>query len=106
MARAITSFPVPVSPWIRTVESVGATRSTCSSTDSRAALLPIICSNRRSSECRSLPGLSKAPTQDLPQAASCVGSLRQGGADAFQQDFVVERLGQELDRTRSQRLHP
>jgi len=31
----------PVSPWIRTVEPVGATCSTCSSTDSRAGLLPI-----------------------------------------------------------------
>jgi PAS domain S-box-containing protein len=46
--RAISSLPVPVSPWINTVESVGATRSTCSSTDSRATLLPMSCSNLRS----------------------------------------------------------
>ena len=32
MARAISSLPVPVSPWISTVESVGATVSTCFST--------------------------------------------------------------------------
>ena len=32
MARAISSLPVPVSPWINTVESVGATISTCFST--------------------------------------------------------------------------
>ena len=32
MARAISSFPVPVSPKIRTVESVGATFATCAST--------------------------------------------------------------------------
>ena len=28
MALAITSFPVPVSPWIKTAESTGATLST------------------------------------------------------------------------------
>src|SRR5580700_1966361 len=32
MALAINSFPVPVSPRISTVESVGATLSTCEST--------------------------------------------------------------------------
>src|SRR5262249_53871187 len=47
IARAISSLPVPVSPKTRTVESVGATRSTSASTDSRAGLLPIICSNLR-----------------------------------------------------------
>ena len=45
IACAISSLPVPVSPWIRTVESVGATRSTWSSIDSRAGLLPMTCSN-------------------------------------------------------------
>src|ERR1019366_5750397 len=48
---------------MRTVESVGATRSTCSSTTSRERLLPINCSNLRglwfwSSD----PNVSKAPT--------------------------------------------
>src|SRR6266403_1665731 len=66
MARAISSFPVPVSPWIRTVESVGATRSTCSSTASRAGLLPMTCSNLRGLRSGSPdPNLSKAPTEDL-----------------------------------------
>src|SRR5262249_7302409 len=45
MARAINSLPVPVSPRISTVESVGATCSTCVSTDSRAGLSPMIPSN-------------------------------------------------------------
>src|SRR5260370_34829077 len=45
MAPAISSLPVPVSPSIRTVESVGATRLTCSRTVSSGGLLPMICSN-------------------------------------------------------------
>src|SRR5260221_3514996 len=44
----MSSFPVPVSPSMRTVESVDATCFTCSRTDSRAALLPMIRSNLRS----------------------------------------------------------
>src|SRR5712692_3594914 len=48
MAWAINSLPVPVSPRTSTVESVGATRSTSASTDSRAGLLPMICSSLRS----------------------------------------------------------
>src|SRR5882724_6078418 len=48
MACAMSSFPVPVSPSMRTVESVEATCSTWSRTDSRAALLPTIDSNLRS----------------------------------------------------------
>ena len=42
IARAINSFPVPVSPWISTVESVGATVSTSSSTLRSGALCPTI----------------------------------------------------------------
>src|SRR5439155_10328168 len=37
-------LPVPVSPWINTVESVGATTSTCLSTRLSAALSPMISS--------------------------------------------------------------
>ena len=48
IACAMSSLPVPVSPWINTVEPVGATRSTCSSTASSAELLPMICWNLRS----------------------------------------------------------
>ncbi len=44
----MSSFPVPVSPSMRTVESVEATCSTWSRTDSRAAQLPTIDSNLRS----------------------------------------------------------
>ena len=40
MACATNSLPVPVSPWSRTVESVGATIATCSRTFCRAGLLP------------------------------------------------------------------
>src|SRR5580698_3247003 len=47
MARAINSLPVPVSPSTSTVALVGATRSTSASADSRAGLLPMICSNLR-----------------------------------------------------------
>src|SRR6267154_2451823 len=42
MASAISSLPVPVSPWINTVASVGATTRTRQSTRRKAALLPII----------------------------------------------------------------
>src|SRR5580704_19748914 len=45
MALAINSFPVPVSPRTKTVESVIATRSTSARTNSRAGLLPMISSN-------------------------------------------------------------
>jgi hypothetical protein len=44
MARATNSLPVPVSPRISTVASVGATTSTCPRTRFRAALLPTISS--------------------------------------------------------------
>ena len=44
MARATNSLPVPVSPRIKTVASVGATTSTCRCTRRRAALLPTISS--------------------------------------------------------------
>src|SRR5580698_8721676 len=41
MALAITSLPVPVSPWIRTAESTGATRSTSDSNARNFGLVPI-----------------------------------------------------------------
>ena len=44
MARAISSLPVPVSPQIRTVASVAATRRTLSSTAASAGLRPTISS--------------------------------------------------------------
>src|SRR5437899_10789580 len=45
MARATSSFPVPVSPVMRTVESVGATLATRESTACRASDEPTISSN-------------------------------------------------------------
>ena len=44
MARAMSSLPVPLSPLMKTVESVGATVSTSRSTRLRAALSPTISS--------------------------------------------------------------
>ena len=44
MARATSSFPVPVSPSIRTVVGDGATRATSASTSRIAALSPTISS--------------------------------------------------------------
>jgi hypothetical protein len=41
MARAITSFPVPVSPWIKTEESTGAILSTSVSNARNFGLEPI-----------------------------------------------------------------
>jgi hypothetical protein len=41
MALAITSFPVPVSPWINTAESTGATLSTSVSNAWNFGLDPI-----------------------------------------------------------------
>jgi hypothetical protein len=48
-ARAINSFPVPVSPQMSTVESVGATVSSCVTTFRIAALRPTIPSQMMSS---------------------------------------------------------
>src|ERR1700676_1998380 len=45
MACAISSLPVPVSPLINTVASVGATTRTIASTPRRAALLPRMLGN-------------------------------------------------------------
>ena len=58
MARAMSSFPVPVSPWIRTPESVGATISTCRSARCRAPLLPTISSKFNSQRISSSNTLS------------------------------------------------
>src|ERR1700722_3801222 len=57
MALAMTSLPVPVSPSMRTVESVGATMRTRSSVSIRAVLHPTIPSNARSPERFSLTKL-------------------------------------------------
>src|SRR6266851_5718915 len=95
----MSSLPVPVSPWISTVESVGETRSTCSSTASRAGLLPTSCSNLRSS--RSLTSgsiFATAPTESL------LGSTLHSCPNAVEQGLIVERFGQELHRARSERL--
>src|SRR2546426_9252306 len=50
MARATSSLPVPVSPLMRTVESVGATLVTCDNTRLSASEEPMISSNIDRSE--------------------------------------------------------
>ena len=45
IARAMSSFPVPVSPVMSTVESIGATFETCDSTVRRGGEAPTISSN-------------------------------------------------------------
>src|SRR6266436_537714 len=62
MARAISSFPVPVSPNIRTVESVGATFATCDSTARSAAEEPTI-----------LPILPQRSLFDFKRETACKG---------------------------------
>src|SRR5256885_14989025 len=110
MACAISSLPVPVSPWIRTVESDGATRSICSSTASRAELLPITCSNLRSSRSwlREFNPW-KAATENLlaiRMLATVRGSTLQRRAYILEQDFIVERFCHEFHCACSQSLHP
>src|SRR5437868_5269593 len=107
MACAINSLPVPVSPSIRTVESVGATRSTCSSTASRAGLLPMMRSNLRSLySWLPAPTCCKAPTEDLRVRMDiCYSSSLQGGSNILEQDFIVERFCEELGCASPQGLH-
>ena len=92
-----------VSPGIKTVESVGATRVTCFSPDSRAGRSPIICSNLRWGEtCSAHPTLSKASTEILHTAvAGLSGPTLQRRANALEQDHVVERLCHEFHSARS-----
>src|ERR1700757_2873596 len=106
MACATSSFPVPVSPSMRTVESVEATCFTCSRTDSRAALLPMILSNLRS---------GRSPSGYVTVAYSGIGNLLsfdpivspvKGRADRFEQHVMIERFRKELDRALSHRLNP
>src|SRR5690348_10799843 len=102
----MSSFPVPVSPRIKTVESVGPTSSTCSSTDCRTRLVPMICWNRRLSR-------PSCPKWDITEAATFPSRLRecffnalliQSCPNAVEQDLIVKRLCQELHRTRTHRL--
>src|ERR1700687_4750693 len=74
MALATSSFPVPVSPRMRTVESVGATVSTPLS----SAASPALCPMMTSAKLAGLRGMSVAPLsgddqRDLPSPLS-VGS--------------------------------
>src|SRR5579872_7322148 len=62
MAWAINSLPVPVSPWINTAQSAGATIFTWSSTVRNFALLPII---------------SRSPVFHMGSPSVLVGDLRQ-----------------------------
>src|SRR6266852_8905904 len=77
MASAINSLPVPVSPWINTVESVGATTRTRLSTRWRAALLPIILG-------KPLPLLSCATFADVAASITKNALWMIAGASAAQ----------------------
>src|SRR5689334_9169539 len=112
MACAMSSFPVPVSPSTRTVESVGATCSTWSRTDSSPELLPMIRSNRRSA--RSPVGYVtvawSATRYSFPGIAyDCykpVCSQVKRSPDRLEQKLMIERLCKELDRAFSHGLNP
>src|SRR4029077_13619809 len=109
MACATSSFPVPVSPSMRTVESVVATCSTWSRTDSRAALLPMIRSNLRSAWSRAgYVTVAQSATRLLSRVpmrlVRC--SHIQGGTDRFEHQLMIERFRQELDCALSHRLNP
>ena len=64
IARAISSFPVPVSPKMRTVEPLGATTLICLHKARIAALRPMIPS-KSSPEDSSSPGISASPCGSL-----------------------------------------
>src|SRR5271165_1766315 len=66
MASAISSLPVPVSPWINTVASVGATIRTIPTTPWRAALLPTM----RGNPMTQSSSLSSATFADTESSAS------------------------------------
>src|SRR5579862_721732 len=108
----MSSFPVPVSPSMRTVESVGATCSTCSRTNSRAALLPMIRSNLRSAWSPvGYVTVALSATKYLLPGTACdcykpVGSHIQCSSHRFEQQSVIERFREELDCTLSHGLNP
>src|ERR1700741_3087865 len=104
----MSSFPVPVSPSMRTVESVGATCSTCSRTDSRAELLPMIRSNLRSGWSPSGYVTAYSGTGNLLPFDDClaVRSHIKCGSAPFEQQVMIERFRQELDCALSHRLNP
>src|SRR5271154_6890134 len=110
----MSSFPVPVSPSMRTVESVGATCSTCSRTDSSATLLPMIRSNLGSDWFSKgyITVAWSATSHSFPATAYDTYSLFcshiKCGTDRFQQQLIIERFREELDRALSHRLntHP
>src|SRR5260370_15486239 len=67
MACGISSLPVPVSPWINTVASVGATTRTMPSTRRRAALLPTMRGNP-------MPQSSLLSSPTLAEVASSISN--------------------------------
>src|SRR5229473_6374212 len=71
MARAISSLPVPVSPKIRTVETVGATFSTCARTRRSGAEEPTISSNMEDRTMSSRNAMFSLRTLALFQSTGC-----------------------------------
>src|SRR5580698_529808 len=76
MALAITSFPVPVSPWIKTAESTGATLST-SAINARNFGLDPIKSKLVIALLLYKCGLCSAFFSDRNQLALCLSTCRQ-----------------------------
>ena len=101
-ARATNSFPVPLSPWIRTVEEVGATRSISSSKPRSLALSPTIsylqftapCAHRATNACahRSLSDFAQPSTVVLPDSPSSGGTKQRGPLT----DGLVKRAAHSL----------
>ena len=83
----MSSLPVPVSPKISTVDSVGATTSTCFSTALRAALVPTIssklCVPVSSFGCRALRSRAIACWIARSRSSRLTGLVRNSSAPAF-----------------------
>src|ERR1700747_1922272 len=128
MAWAISSFPVPVSPRTRTVESVGATRSTFARTAFNAGLSPTICSMLRSEPfCANdflafsmqtstrvlyprpdnfggIWGCTILPMRESLELCCVVAALCYRGPNRLKQLFVGEGFAEECNSARLHRL--
>ena len=91
MARAMSSLPVPVSPKISTVDSVGATTSTCFSAAVRAALAPTIS--------------SKLCVAVFPFGCRAISIARNRLLDCVQQILTVYGFGEKLECPRLYGAH-